>query len=47
MESKDINISEATEGRYLGVTIQKNYSVFKPQWEIAMQKARRGAGLVT
>ncbi len=39
-ESKEINISEANEGRYLGVTIQKNYSVFKPQWELAMQKAR-------
>ncbi len=47
LESKEINISETNEGRYLGVTIQKNYSVFKPQWEIAMQKARRGAGLVT
>ncbi len=46
-EAKEINISEVNEGRYLGITIQKNYSVFKPQWEIAMQKARRGAGLVT
>ncbi|MCP4978510.1 MAG: reverse transcriptase family protein [Maribacter sp.] len=47
LEAKEINISETSEGRYLGVTIQKNYSLFKPQWEIAMQKARRGAGLVT
>ncbi len=46
-EAKEINISEANEGRHLGITIQKNYSVFKPQWEIAMQKARHGVGLVT
>ncbi len=31
----------------MGVTIQKNYSIFKPQWEMALQKARRGAGLVS
>ncbi|MCP4977991.1 MAG: reverse transcriptase family protein, partial [Maribacter sp.] len=45
-ESRDIWIQEEPEGRYLGVTIQKNYSIFKPQWELALQKARRGAGLV-
>ncbi len=45
-ESNDINITEESEGRYLGITIQKNYSIFRPQWEIALQKARRGVGLV-
>ncbi|MCP4978278.1 MAG: reverse transcriptase family protein, partial [Maribacter sp.] len=40
-ECNDIWISEEGEGRYLGVTIQKSYSIFKPQWELALQKARR------
>ncbi len=46
MESRDILVEEEPQGRYLGVTIQKNNSIFKPQWELAKQKARRGAGLV-
>ncbi len=45
-QSWDIIIEEEAQGRYLGVTIQKNNSIFKPQWELAKQKARRGAGLV-
>ncbi len=45
-ENRDIYIEEVNEGRYLGVTIERNYSIFKPQWELALQKARRGAGLV-
>ncbi len=45
-DNEDIWIRENAEGRYLGVTIQKNYSIFKPQWELALHKARRGAGLV-
>ncbi len=45
-QSRDILVEEEPQGRYLGVTIQKNNSIFKPQWELAKQKARRGAGLV-
>ncbi len=44
--SQDILVEEEPQGRYLGVTIQKNNSIFKPQWKRAKQKARRGAGLV-
>ncbi len=41
-DNRDINIEEASEGRYLGVTIQRNYSIFKPQWELALQKSTAG-----
>ncbi len=34
-------------GRYMGVKIQKNYNIFKQQWELAKQKARRGATLLS
>ncbi len=44
--TRDILIEEESQGRYLGVTIQKNNSTFKPQWELAKQKARWGAGLI-
>ncbi len=46
-EREDILMEEDDSGRYLGVTIQKNYNIFKQQWEIAKQKARRGATLVS
>ncbi|MCP4976598.1 MAG: hypothetical protein GY931_10590 [Maribacter sp.] len=44
--SEEIFMEEENEGRYLGVTISRKGSIFKPQWELAIQKAWRGAGLV-
>ncbi len=46
-EKEEIWVKEEDSGRYLGVTIQKNYNIFKPQWELAAQKARRGATVVS
>ncbi len=46
-EKEDIYMEEEATGRYLGVTIQKNYNIFTQQWELAKQKARRGATLVS
>ncbi len=46
-EKEDIFMEEDDTGRYLGVTVQKNYNIFKQQWEIAKQKARRGSIVVS
>ncbi len=46
-KKETIYIEEENQGRYLGVTIQRNYCIFKPQWEIAKQKARIRATLVS
>ncbi len=46
-EKEEIWVEESDTGRYLGVTIQKNYNIFKQQWELACQKAKRGATVVS